>query len=42
MYYAGGLAYVQQKPINNSGKPGYKCIFEGMGLNLSKQSISPQ
>lgn len=35
--YIGGLAYVQQKPITNSGEPGNKHIFEGMGLNLSKQ-----
>lgn len=35
--YIGGLAYVLQKPITNSGEPGNKHIFEGMGLNLSKQ-----
>ena len=35
MYYAGGLAYVQQKFIDNLRRPGHKHIFEEMGLNVS-------
>lgn len=42
IYYTGGLAYVQQKFVNNVGRPGYKHIFEEMGLNASQQSASPQ
>ena len=35
MYYAGELEYVQQKFIDNLGRPGHRHIFEEMGLNVS-------
>lgn len=34
--YAGGLAYVQQKPTDKVGKPGNEHTFEGTGLGLSR------